>query len=150
MNRVLRPLVSSRVVFSNFSGKDPSSFQPLLKTPFRSMSEASKSLFEKIADREIPATFLHEDEESFAIKDINPQAPVHFLVIPKKCYTKLELMDDAGLMGRLMMVANKVAKEQGLVKGYRVVINNGDEGGQEVPHLHIHVIGGKQLKWPPC
>ncbi|CAB4070295.1 HINT1 [Lepeophtheirus salmonis] len=139
----LMHLRSSNILFSKLSGRT------LFNSICRNMSEG-KNIFEKIIDREIPASFLHEDEESVVFKDINPQAPVHFLVVPKKCYPKLEVMDDPGLMGRLMMVANKVAKEQGLVKGYRVVINNGDEGGQEVPHLHIHVLGGKQLKWPPC
>ncbi|KAJ7388959.1 Histidine triad nucleotide-binding protein 1 [Desmophyllum pertusum] len=109
------------------------------------------SIFSKIIRREIPSEFLHEDDLCVAIKDINPQAPVHFLVIPKKPIPQLCKADDADeqLLGHLLVVARKVAAEQNLTKGFRVVINDGKDGGQEVYHIHIHVLGGRQMKWPP-
>lgn len=109
------------------------------------------SIFAKIIRREIPSEFLHEDDQCVAIKDINPQAPVHFLVIPKKPIPQLSQAEDSDeqLLGHLLVVAKKVAAEQNLAKGFRVVINDGKEGGQEVYHLHIHVLGGRQMKWPP-
>ncbi|KAM7432421.1 Histidine triad nucleotide-binding protein 1 [Porites harrisoni] len=109
------------------------------------------SIFSKIIRREIPSEFLHEDEQCVAIKDINPQAPVHFLVIPKKPIPQLSKADDTDeqLLGHLLLVAKKVAAEQNLTKGFRIVINDGREGGQEVYHIHVHVLGGRQLTWPP-
>ena len=100
---------------------------------------------------EIPTTFIYEDEQCVAFKDINPQAPTHFLVIPRKPIRQLSVVEDGdeGLLGHLLIVANKVASNLGLEKGYRVVINNGPEGGQEVYHLHLHVLGGRQMTWPP-
>jgi len=132
---------------------------PAISNP-RNMSEevkakagrpAGPSIFSKILDGSIPTTFIHEDEKCVAFNDVAPQAPVHFLVIPRKPIEMLEEAEegDAALMGHLLVVANKVAKEKGLDKGYRVVINNGVEGCQSVYHLHVHVFGGKQLTWPP-
>ena len=116
-------------------------------------NEASKgtTIFQKIIDKEIPADIIYEDDSVLAFKDVSPQAPVHFLVIPKKPITMIENAEDAdeNLLGHLLLVGRKVAKEQGLEKGYRMVINNGVEGCQSVYHLHLHVLGGRQLKWPP-
>jgi len=114
------------------------------------MSEET-TIFDKILDGSIPATFIHQDDKCVAFNDVAPQAPVHFLVIPRKRISMIEKAEDGDgdLLGHLMLTARKVAKEQGLEKGYRVVINNGVEGAQSVYHLHIHVLGGRQLNWPP-
>jgi histidine triad (HIT) family protein len=114
------------------------------------MSE--ESIFTKILNKEIPADFVHEDNHCFAIKDINPQAPFHALIIPKTFIKNIEsLSEDATpLAGHLIQVCKKVARDAGLPeKGYRIVINNGEFGGQSVPHLHFHVLGGRPMKWPP-
>ena len=110
------------------------------------------TLFEKIIAREIPADIVHEDEWSLAFRDINPVAPVHVLVIPKKPIPRIgEAEDaDAAVLGHLMRVIAKVAEQEGLVSsGYRVVSNNGEAAGQTVDHLHFHVLGGRSLTWPP-
>jgi histidine triad (HIT) family protein len=114
------------------------------------MSE--KTLFEKICDKEIPATILYEDDRCVAFRDISPQAPVHILVIPRKAIPRVGLAadDDAELLGRLLVTAAKVARSEGISdSGYRLVINNGPDGGEAVPHLHVHLLGGRQLQWPP-
>ncbi len=114
------------------------------------MSE--KTLFEKICDKEIPATILHEDDRCVAFRDISPQAPVHILVIPRKAIPRVGLAadEDAGLLGHLLVTAAKVARSEGIAdSGYRLVINNGPDGGEAVPHLHVHLLGGRQLVWPP-
>ncbi|NBD38535.1 MAG: HIT domain-containing protein [Verrucomicrobia bacterium] len=110
-----------------------------------------RTLFQKIHDGEIPAEMLHRDDRAFAIRDINPQAPTHFLVIPVRPLARLEEAEeaDADLLGHLLLVARKVAGELGLDKGFRVVINNGREAGETVPHLHVHVLGGRPMTWPP-
>merc|ERR1712150_182907 len=112
---------------------------------------AEPTIFEKIIARQIPADIIYEDDQSLAFNDISPQAPIHFLVIPKKPITMIEKAKDSDeqLLGHLMLVARKVAKERGMDKGYRLVLNNGVEGCQSVYHIHIHVLGGKQLSWPP-
>ncbi|GFN88747.1 histidine triad nucleotide-binding protein 1 [Plakobranchus ocellatus] len=109
------------------------------------------TIFGKIIRREIPTEFLYEDELCVAFNDINPQGPVHFLVIPKKPIVKLSDAEDCDeqILGRLLTVARKVAKEKGLSDGYRVVINDSDQGGQTVFHIHVHVIGGRKMRWPP-
>jgi len=109
------------------------------------------TIFGKIIRKEIPAEIVYEDEQSMAFKDVNPQAPTHLLVIPKD---PLSMIQDAteeheALLGHLMVVATKVAKMQGLENGYRLVVNNGPDGAQSVYHLHIHVLGGRQMSWPP-
>jgi histidine triad (HIT) family protein len=113
------------------------------------MSE--KTVFKKIIDREIPADIVYEDELVLAFRDINPQAPVHVLVIPRREVVSLDELTEADreLMGHLMLVAKNLAGELGLEGGYRTVINCGDEGGQEVPHLHVHLLGGRAMQWPP-
>ncbi|MDR3416497.1 MAG: histidine triad nucleotide-binding protein [Nevskia sp.] len=110
----------------------------------------AKTLFERIIDREIPGTFVHEDEQCVAIKDINPGAPLHVLVIPRKPIAKLSDASpgDQALLGHLMLVANKVAADAGFAD-YRVVVNNGAGAGQSVFHIHLHVVAGRPLKWPP-
>ncbi|XP_011310653.1 histidine triad nucleotide-binding protein 1 [Fopius arisanus] len=129
--------------------------------PFRKMaSEVEKAqsataggdtIFGKILRKEIPCNFIYEDNQCVAFNDVNPQSPVHFLVIPRKPIPQLSKAEDGDelILGHLMNVARKVAKEQGLDKGFRVVINDGADGAQSVYHLHIHVLGGRQMKWPP-
>ncbi|NET46396.1 histidine triad nucleotide-binding protein [Okeania sp. SIO2B3] len=109
------------------------------------------TLFSKIIRREIPADIVYEDDMALAFKDINPQAPVHILVIPKKPIPKLAdaSPEDHSLMGHLLLTAKRVAEQAGLENGYRVVINNGAEAGQTVFHLHLHILGGRQMQWPP-
>lgn len=109
------------------------------------------TIFAKIIAKEIPAEILHEDELCLAFKDVAPQAPVHFLVIPKKPILSAATItpEDNDLMGHLWQVIPKVAQEQGLEEGYRVVTNCGKDGGQSVDHLHFHVLGGRALAWPP-
>ena len=113
---------------------------------------AEPTLFTRIIQREIPADIVYEDEVCVAIRDIDPQAPVHLLVIPRKELVGVQGADaeDRELLGSLLLAAKKVAEIEGLGdSGYRLVVNAGKEGGQEVPHLHIHVLGGRQMTWPP-
>ncbi|XP_015224247.1 adenosine 5'-monophosphoramidase HINT1 isoform X1 [Lepisosteus oculatus] len=109
------------------------------------------TIFGKIIRKEIPAKILYEDEQCIAFHDVAPQAPTHFLVVPKKPIPQLSKAEDsdAALLGHLMIVARKCAAEVGLQKGYRLVVNEGPDGGQTVYHIHIHVIGGRQMGWPP-
>jgi len=110
------------------------------------------TLFQKIIDREIPADIVYEDDRCLAFRDIKPQAPTHVLVIPKKPIAAVAEVadDDAALLGHLWTVIRDVAAKLGLAEdGYRVVVNNGRHGGQEVPHLHFHLLGGRQMTWPP-
>ncbi|MBE9181260.1 histidine triad nucleotide-binding protein [Oculatella sp. LEGE 06141] len=115
------------------------------------MSETSDTLFSKIIRREIPADIVYEDDLAIAFKDIHPQAPVHILVIPKQPIAKLSDAEsqDHALMGHLLLTAKRVAEQAGLTNGYRVVINTGSDGGQTVYHLHLHILGGRQMSWPP-
>ncbi|MBR5622695.1 MAG: histidine triad nucleotide-binding protein [Opitutales bacterium] len=111
-----------------------------------------KTLFQKIADREIPAKIVFEDDQCFAIEDINPQAPVHILVIPKRVIARLgnAEADDAALLGHLLVSAATIARERGIdAGGFRTVINSGRDAGETVPHLHVHLLGGRALAWPP-
>jgi histidine triad (HIT) family protein len=110
------------------------------------------TIFEKIIAREIPAKVIFEDDEIVAFHDVNPQAPVHFLVVPKKVIPRIAQAtpEDQPLLGRLLLVARDLAKELGLNEdGFRIVINNGRNGGETVPHLHVHVLGGRHMRWPP-
>jgi histidine triad (HIT) family protein len=110
------------------------------------------TIFEKIIAREIPAKFVFEDEEIAAFHDINPQAPVHFLVVPKKIIPRIgqATKADQELLGKLLLVARDLASELSLSEGgFRIVINNGRNGGETVPHLHVHVLGGRPMRWPP-
>ena len=110
-----------------------------------------KTLFEKIIDREIPAEILHEDEDCIAVRDISPQAPVHVLIIPKKLIPRVAQAgeEDEQLLGKLLLIARMIAKDENLEDGFRIVINNGPDGGESVPHLHVHLLGGRKLNWPP-
>jgi len=112
---------------------------------------SNDTIFGKILRGEIKTPFIYEDNQCVAFNDINPTAPKHFLVIPRKYISQLSTIEDSDeqLLGHLLVVANKVAEQQGLQEGYRVVINNGRHGCQSVYHLHLHVIGGRQLGWPP-
>jgi histidine triad (HIT) family protein len=112
---------------------------------------STKTLFQKIVDREIPAQIVYEDNQALAFRDITPQAPVHILIIPKKPIPQIELAtsEDEALLGHLLYVATQIAKKEGLNDGYRLVVNNGAQGGQTVFHLHIHLLGGRALGWPP-
>jgi len=114
--------------------------------------DAPATIFDKIIAKEIPADVLYEDDKCLAFRDINPAAPTHFLVIPKQREGLTQLRnateDHVGLLGHLMLVAGRVATEQNL-EGFRVVVNDGAQGGQEVFHLHLHVLGGRQMSWPP-
>ncbi len=111
----------------------------------------SKTLFEKIATREIPANIVYEDDLVLAIRDINPQAPTHVLIFPKKLVPRIAgaKTEDQSLLGHLLLKAAEVAKKLDLKDGYRLVINNGPDGGETVPHLHCHILGGRRLAWPP-
>jgi histidine triad (HIT) family protein len=112
----------------------------------------SECLFCKIVSRTIPAALVYEDDVVVAFDDINPQAPTHTLVIPRKHVASMAgLQDtDVGLLGRLMLVGNTIAKQKGIADtGYRFVVNTGVHGGQSVFHLHLHVLGGRHLAWPP-
>ncbi|MBD1834286.1 histidine triad nucleotide-binding protein [Cyanobacteria bacterium FACHB-472] len=115
------------------------------------MTPSTDTIFSKIIRREIPADIVYEDDLALAFNDIQPQAPVHILVIPKKPIPQLADAEsqDHALMGHLLLTVKRVAEQAGLSNGYRVVINNGDDGGQTVPHLHLHILGKRQMKWPP-
>lgn len=110
------------------------------------------TIFEKIAAREIPAEILHETDELVAFRDVNPQAPIHVLIVPKKHIARIgEAGDlDAELLGRLLLAAREIARATGVSEsGYRLVINNGRDAGESVPHLHLHLLGGRSMQWPP-
>ena len=111
----------------------------------------SLTLFEKIINKEIPAEIIYEDDISIVIEDINPQAPTHLLIIPKKVIPKLSdaSTEDQGILGHLMLVAGKIAKQLELDETFRLVINNGAKAGQSVFHLHLHLLSGRSLNWPP-
>ena len=111
----------------------------------------SDCLFCKIADGEIPSNKVYEDDEILAFHDVAPQAPVHFLIVPKRHMESLDdtTDEDAALLAHIMLKIKDIAKELGLENGYRVVINTGEDGMQSVKHLHVHVLGKRRLLWPP-
>ena len=112
----------------------------------------SETIFSKIIKGEISADIVHDDDRSMAFRDINPQAPVHILVIPKEPLAGIQNAreEDESLLGHLLVVAKEVAASEGLTeRGFRCVINAGEDGGQAVDHLHVHVLGGRRLVWPP-
>ncbi len=111
-----------------------------------------KTLFQKIADKEIPCDLVYEDDYCIAFRDIAPAAPTHILLVPRKPIPSIECSsaEDAELMAHLMLKVGEIAREQGMVEaGFRTVINSGSDGGQTVPHLHIHLLAGRGLQWPP-
>jgi histidine triad (HIT) family protein len=112
---------------------------------------AGKTIFKKIVDKEIPAQIVYEDDQCLAFRDVAPQAPTHVLVIPKKEIASLDDIsnDDAKLLAHIWIVIRNLARELKLGDGYRVVVNCGRDGGQSVDHLHFHLLGGRQLTWPP-
>jgi histidine triad (HIT) family protein len=110
------------------------------------------TLFEKICNREIPANIIYEDEYCVCFHDTSPQAPVHLLLIPRKPIPRIALAteEDQMLLGYLMLMIGKIAKQEQLdQKGFRIVMNNGEDAGEAVPHLHIHILAGRKLNWPP-
>jgi histidine triad (HIT) family protein len=111
----------------------------------------SKTLFERIIAREIPAKIEHEDELCIVLHDIQPQAPVHLLIIPKKALPRIGAAtnDDQALLGHLLLTASHLAKKLQLANGFRLVVNNGPDGGESVPHLHVHLLARRPLAWPP-
>ncbi len=115
------------------------------------MAMLAVNIFQKVLDRQMPADIAYEDDQCLAFHDVSPQAPVHVLLIPKKAIrTHADLTaDDAALMGHLHLVAARLAKELGLAAGYRLVLNCDEAGGQTVPHLHLHLLGGRDFGWPP-
>ncbi|MTJ21554.1 histidine triad nucleotide-binding protein [Dolichospermum sp. UHCC 0352] len=115
------------------------------------MSQNTETIFSKIIRKEIPANIVYEDDLALAFTDVNPQAPVHILVIPKKPIVSLATAEpeDQALLGHLLLTVQKVAEQAGLENGYRVVMNTGVDGGQTVYHLHIHILGGRSMSWPP-
>eukprot|EP00640_Fibrocapsa_japonica_P004770 CAMPEP_0113937052 /NCGR_PEP_ID=MMETSP1339-20121228/3759_1 /TAXON_ID=94617 /ORGANISM="Fibrocapsa japonica" /LENGTH=137 /DNA_ID=CAMNT_0000939677 /DNA_START=205 /DNA_END=618 /DNA_ORIENTATION=+ /assembly_acc=CAM_ASM_000762 len=117
-------------------------------------ASGAETIFDKIIRKEIPADIIHEDDSCLAFRDVNPQAPVHFLVIPKVRDGLTQLVhareDQKGLLGHLIFTAKELAKKEGLGdSGYRLTINDGAGGGQSVYHLHVHIMGGRQMTWPP-
>ena len=114
------------------------------------MAETQACIFCQIARGEIPAKMVVNNKEMFAFRDINPQAPTHILIVPKKHIRSLDDLNDSDLIGRMMMLAVAIARQEGIAKtGYRTVINTGKDGGQSVDHLHVHLLGGRQMTWPP-
>ena len=112
---------------------------------------ADKTLFQKIADKEIPAKLVYEDDVCIAFHDIAPQAPTYILVVPRKPIPRVgaATVEDQATLGHLLLTAGNVARELGLENGFRTVINNGPDAGETVPHLHVHVVGGSPMTWPP-
>jgi len=108
-------------------------------------------LFCKITEGKIPSTAVYQDDLGYAFADINPQAPVHVLIVPREHIGSLNEVgkDHRALLGHLLWAAAEIARKKGLTKGYRIVVNTGEEGGQTVDHLHLHLLGGRQLTWPP-
>lgn len=111
----------------------------------------SKTLFQKIIDKEIPGEILFEDQLCAVIKDIYPKAPIHVLIVPKKPIPRLDqaVEEDSNLLGHLLLVAKNQAKVLGLSNGFRIIINNGSDAGEQVQHLHVHLLGGRTMHWPP-
>ena len=110
-----------------------------------------KTLFQKIMDGELDGEILYEDDRCAVLRDTNPQAPTHVLIVPRKVIPSLDDLteEDEALIGHLFLVAKKIAADEGLTNGYRTVFNNGREANQEVDHIHMHLLGGRALGWPP-
>ncbi len=111
----------------------------------------AKTIFQKIIDREIPAKIEHEDDQCVVLHDIQPQAPVHLLIVPKKPITRVAEAspEDEAVLGHLLLVAQAMARKLNLAQGFRLVINNGPHASESVPHLHVHMLAKRQMSWPP-
>ena len=111
----------------------------------------SKTIFQRIIDREIPGKIEHEDEQCIVLHDIDPQAPVHLLIVPKKLIPRVgaATTDDQAVLGHLLLVAGQGARKLNLERGFRIVINNGPDACESVPHLHVHLLAKRQMGWPP-
>jgi len=111
----------------------------------------AKTIFEKIIDREIPANIEYEDDRCVVLHDIQPQAPVHLLIVPKKLIPRIGEASraDEAILGHLLLVGAEMARKLGLAQGFRLVINNGVHGAESVPHLHVHLLAKRQMSWPP-
>jgi histidine triad (HIT) family protein len=111
----------------------------------------AKTIFQKIIDREIPAIIEHEDEHCVVLHDIQPQAPVHLLIVPKKVVPRVSEADavDQAVLGHLLLTAGAIAKKLNLAQGFRLVVNNGPDACESVPHLHVHLLAKRQMTWPP-
>ena len=124
----------------------------VLFLPRTTLLPSVKTLFQKIYDSEIPADILYKDDLCCAFRDISPQAPTHILIVPKKPIPRIgeATPDDQEILGHLLLIAGKLAGELGISEtGFRIAINHGSHGGETVPHLHVHLLGGRQLQWPP-
>lgn len=131
---------------------DPQAFLWWFVDPFPHNTEHSMTLFERIIAREIPAEIVYEDDLVLAIRDINPKAPVHVLIVPKKPIPRVGRAEssDQMVLGHILLQAGEIARRLGIdASGYRLVVNNGPDGGETVPHLHCHLLGGRALGWPP-
>ncbi|XP_051157293.1 adenosine 5'-monophosphoramidase HINT1 [Leptopilina boulardi] len=145
------PLVLKQLHFNSFLH---TSLQRKMSSEVEKAQAASPqedTIFGKILRKEIPCNFIYEDDQCVAFHDVNKQAPTHFLVIPRKPISQLSKAEDndEAVLGHLMNVARKVAAKEGLEDGFRLVINDGKNGAQSVYHLHLHVLGGRQMQWPP-
>jgi len=120
-----------------------------MKSKMGASQSAADCIFCQIAEGKIPAQKLMENDLCFAVADLRPQAPKHLLVIPKEHVANIAMAEDPQMLGQLFQAATALAKQEGLEKGFRLVINTGDDGGQTVHHLHIHVLGGRFMTWPP-
>ncbi len=123
----------------------------LITPHFVSSPDSMETIFSKIIRKEIPANIVYEDDLALAFRDVNPQAPVHILIIPKQPIESIAHAQttDEGLLGHLLLIAKQVAIQEELVNGYRIVINTGNDGGQTVFHLHLHLLGQRAMAWPP-
>ncbi|XP_018333261.1 histidine triad nucleotide-binding protein 1 [Agrilus planipennis] len=147
---ILRNFVKVTLVTKNGNCNDRSKMATEVELA-QSAKAGGDTIFGKILRKEIPCNFIYEDDLCVAFDDVNPQAPIHFLVIPRKPISQLSKAEDADetLLGHLLIVAKKVAQKRNLKNGFRIVINDGPIGAQSVYHLHIHVMSGRQMHWPP-
>lgn len=143
--------VPKRLLCLTSSKSSSSGSDEVAKAQNATASVGKPTIFSKILDGSIPADIIYKDDKCIAFRDVNPQAPVHFLVIPRKALPMLDSAtdEDVQLLGHLMLTAKKVAAQEKLQDGYRLVVNNGKQGCQSVYHLHLHVLGGRQMGWPP-